>query len=307
MLPTTLSLHKSPLGWSLLPRVRLISSSNNRRVQYPEYVDAIPSVTFQAGPVLYSTVPMITPTEPQVVLPVQYSPTSSSSIDSASLAQQVIYSTPSVSYQARSSTTAATYSRSNKPGSSTITRRHPQLSSPNNGSSCSTNRTIFLSNLPYKVTLNTLKDLLGRAGRVERCDVHKDRRNPDRAKGTATATFRSGKEAAAAIQSFDGVRWEGLTIRVKYDREAGAVGGNEDRGIARNGTARETGREELRERRGEGPLVVNGSRANAGAPRRRSSDSAYSETDTDTDTSTSDGKLSAPSPEGANPHTWQMT
>ncbi|WPH00186.1 RNA-binding domain-containing protein [Acrodontium crateriforme] len=82
---------------------------------------------------------------------------------------------------------------------------------------------IFVSNLPYQVGWQDLKDLFRQAvtvGAVIRADVHQ---LPDgRPKGTGVVAFDNPTDAQNAIQQFNGYDWQGRPIEVREDRYAGA-------------------------------------------------------------------------------------
>lgn len=90
-------------------------------------------------------------------------------------------------------------------------------------------RQIYVSNLPYNVGWQDLKDLFrqaARAGGVIRADVHM---GPDgRPKGSGIVVFESPEDARNAIQQFNGYDWQGRMLEVREDRFAGpgmGVGG----------------------------------------------------------------------------------
>lgn len=84
-------------------------------------------------------------------------------------------------------------------------------------------RQIYVSNLPYNVGWQDLKDLFrgaARAGGVIRADVHI---GPDgRPKGSGIVVFENPEDARNAIQQFNGYDWQGRLIEVREDRFAGA-------------------------------------------------------------------------------------
>ena len=122
--------------------------------------------------------------------------------------------------------------------------------------------------------------MLREAGRVERCQVHEERRQTlvgggctatGRPKGTATATFRTTDEAHEAIRRFDKRVVLGRAIRCRFDKEGGSKTAAEEREEDARGQAvriKERVREKEKEnrppaamrRRSDGPLVVNGGR-----------------------------------------------
>ncbi|KAI1149718.1 hypothetical protein F4825DRAFT_39003 [Nemania diffusa] len=88
------------------------------------------------------------------------------------------------------------------------------------------NRQLYISNLPYTVGWQDLKDLFRQAARngaVIRADVHL---GPDgRPKGSGIVMFESPDDARSAIQQFNGFEWQGRMLEVREDRFANAGGG----------------------------------------------------------------------------------
>ncbi|KKZ64699.1 hypothetical protein EMCG_09403, partial [[Emmonsia] crescens] len=84
-------------------------------------------------------------------------------------------------------------------------------------------RQIYVSNLPFNVGWQDLKDLFRQAahqGAVVRADVHVD--PSGRPKGSGIVAFESADDARNAIQQFNGYDWQGRTLEVREDRYAGA-------------------------------------------------------------------------------------
>ncbi|KAK2807505.1 hypothetical protein FQN50_005373 [Emmonsiellopsis sp. PD_5] len=102
-------------------------------------------------------------------------------------------------------------------------------------------RSIFIQNLTSDTTWQHLKDYLRTAGTVERCDIPEDRKGGGRrARGYATATFRTKEEAQRAIKFFDNSCFRGSKIRVRFDRDNGGSSSGSGNGghtvsINRNG------------------------------------------------------------------------
>ncbi|TKA69732.1 hypothetical protein B0A55_05269 [Friedmanniomyces simplex] len=90
---------------------------------------------------------------------------------------------------------------------------------------------IFVSNLPYQVGWQDLKDLFRQAvniGQILRADVHM---MPDgRPKGTGIVAFDNPDDAANAITMYNGYDWQGRVIEVREDRYAGGAGFGGPRG-----------------------------------------------------------------------------
>jgi len=89
-------------------------------------------------------------------------------------------------------------------------------------------RQIYVSNLPYTVGWQDLKDLFRQAGAVVRADVHI---GPDgRPKGSGIVAFETPDDARNAIAQFNGYDWQGRQLEVREDRFAGAGGFGMGRG-----------------------------------------------------------------------------
>ncbi|KAA8894272.1 hypothetical protein FN846DRAFT_913077 [Sphaerosporella brunnea] len=89
-------------------------------------------------------------------------------------------------------------------------------------------RQIYVSNLPYTVGWQDLKDLFRQAGAVVRADVHI---GPDgRPKGSGVVAFETPEDARNAIAQFNGHDWQGRQLEVREDRFAGAGGFGMGRG-----------------------------------------------------------------------------
>lgn len=92
-------------------------------------------------------------------------------------------------------------------------------------------RQLYISNLPYTVGWQDLKDLFrqaARTGGVIRADVHL---GPDgRPKGSGIVVFETPDDARNAIQQFNGYDWQGRILEVRPDRFANANMGFGGRG-----------------------------------------------------------------------------
>ncbi|KIX00756.1 uncharacterized protein Z518_09821 [Rhinocladiella mackenziei CBS 650.93] len=87
-------------------------------------------------------------------------------------------------------------------------------------------RQLYVSNLPFNVGWQDLKDLFRQAaqeGGVIRADVHMD--PTGRPKGTGIVAFESANDARNAIAQFNGYDWHGRALEVREDRYAGSTGG----------------------------------------------------------------------------------
>jgi len=92
---------------------------------------------------------------------------------------------------------------------------------------------LYVGNLAYSVTNEDLKDLFSQAGTVESVAVITDKFS-GQSKGFGFVEMADAKEAANAIQSFDGSDLKGRNIKVNEakPRESGGGGGgggNRDR------------------------------------------------------------------------------
>ncbi|ETN46635.1 uncharacterized protein HMPREF1541_00821 [Cyphellophora europaea CBS 101466] len=92
-------------------------------------------------------------------------------------------------------------------------------------------RQLYISNLPFNIGWQDLKDLFRQAaqeGGVIRADVHMDQTG--RPKGTGIVAFESPNDARNAIQQFNGYDWQGRALEVREDRYAGGGMGYGGRG-----------------------------------------------------------------------------
>ncbi|OJJ49208.1 hypothetical protein ASPZODRAFT_59811 [Penicilliopsis zonata CBS 506.65] len=92
-------------------------------------------------------------------------------------------------------------------------------------------RQLYISNLPFNVGWQDLKDLFRQAaqqGAVIRADVHTD--PTGRPKGSGIVAFESPDDARNAIQQFNGYDWHGRALEVREDRYAGSGPGFGGRG-----------------------------------------------------------------------------
>jgi RNA recognition motif-containing protein len=72
---------------------------------------------------------------------------------------------------------------------------------------------LYVGNLAYAVTENDLNKLFSQAGKVESAAVVMDRLS-GRSKGFGFVEMADPKDAASAIQSFDGTEFMGRNIKV---------------------------------------------------------------------------------------------
>lgn len=145
------------------------------------------------------------------------------------------------------------------------------------------NRTVFLSKLPYTAAGQAVRHLLEEFGTIERCDVPLDRTSPNKIQGTAIVTFNEPNDAARAIRNLNAIKWKGVTISARWDRESASTSSGSslldrppraspgDPGAGTHTEARREDGEARSQRRhaGDGPLIVNGSRGNVAPSRSR--------------------------------------
>ncbi|EWC47997.1 hypothetical protein DRE_02879 [Drechslerella stenobrocha 248] len=89
------------------------------------------------------------------------------------------------------------------------------------GSGAGGGRQIFVSNLPFHVGWQDLKDMFRQAGSVVRADVHIG--HDGRPKGSGIVAFETPEDAKNAIQQFNGYDWQGRVLEVREDRFAGST------------------------------------------------------------------------------------
>lgn len=82
-------------------------------------------------------------------------------------------------------------------------------------------RQIFVSNLPFHVGWQDLKDMFRQAGTVLRADVHMG--HDGRPKGSGIVAFETPEDAKNAIAQFNGYDWQGRVLEVREDRFAGST------------------------------------------------------------------------------------
>ncbi|KAN0063386.1 hypothetical protein ACQY0O_004552 [Thecaphora frezii] len=81
---------------------------------------------------------------------------------------------------------------------------------------------LLISNLPYRVRWQDLKDLFRKAGTVLRADVSL---SPDnRSRGYGTVLMATEEDAIKASEVLDGFTWQGRTLEVRIDRSGALVG-----------------------------------------------------------------------------------
>ncbi|MFH1729522.1 MAG: RNA-binding protein [Pseudomonadota bacterium] len=88
---------------------------------------------------------------------------------------------------------------------------------------------IYVGNLSYTVTDESLEELFSQCGKVESAKVITDR-DSGRSKGFGFVEMSSSQEAAAAIEKFNGTEFDNREIKVseakpKSDNRRGGGGG----------------------------------------------------------------------------------
>lgn len=78
---------------------------------------------------------------------------------------------------------------------------------------------VFVGNLPFSTTWQTLKDLMRTAGDVVRADVMQTKWGKSR--GFGTVVFNTPEEAAAAVEKFQGYNLDGRQIDIRPGRDVG--------------------------------------------------------------------------------------
>jgi hypothetical protein len=102
-------------------------------------------------------------------------------------------------------------------------RQRSRSTSPSSGEP---SKRVFVGNLSYETSWQTLKDEMRAAGNVIRCDIQKD----GRSSGNAIVEYDSDEGASAAIEQLMDTEIDGRKIYIRYDKEAkGFSGGNNGR------------------------------------------------------------------------------
>ncbi len=94
---------------------------------------------------------------------------------------------------------------------------------------------LFVGNLPYSMTEDTLQAEFGAYGQVDEVAVITDRET-GRPRGFAFVTMNNDDEAQKAMENLNGAQWDGRTIAVNEARaKTGGGGGGGGRGGDRRG------------------------------------------------------------------------
>ena len=88
---------------------------------------------------------------------------------------------------------------------------------------------IYVGNMSFKTTEDTLRDLFGQHGTVDEVAVVNDRET-GRPRGFAFVTMSNDDEARAAIEAINGQEFEGRTLNVNEARPKTEGGGGGGRG-----------------------------------------------------------------------------
>jgi len=83
---------------------------------------------------------------------------------------------------------------------------------------------IYVGNLSYETTEETLRDLFGQHGDVEEVAVISDR-DTGRSRGFAFVTMPDAQQAQAAISALNGTDFEGRSLNVNEARQKSAGSG----------------------------------------------------------------------------------
>ena len=100
---------------------------------------------------------------------------------------------------------------------------------------------LYVGNLPFSATDDSLRDLFGQAGQVESAKIITDR-DTGRSKGFGFVEMSSDQEASEAIKKFNGTDFDGRSLTVNearpmVPRDGGGGGGG--RGGNRGGGGRQ--------------------------------------------------------------------
>ena len=92
---------------------------------------------------------------------------------------------------------------------------------------------VYVGNLSYETSWQTLKDHMKEAGEVVRVDIAY--RHDGKSRGFAIVQFASAKSAAKAIKMFNETDLDGRTIMVREDDGSSQVSGKGGKGARRGG------------------------------------------------------------------------
>jgi RNA recognition motif-containing protein len=90
---------------------------------------------------------------------------------------------------------------------------------------------IYVGNLPYSVTEETLRTLFEPYGEIVSCKNITDY-DTGRSKGFAFVEMATKEEASAAIEGLDGTELEGRTLRVNHAQDKKDGGGRRNRSFS---------------------------------------------------------------------------
>ena len=80
-------------------------------------------------------------------------------------------------------------------------------------------RSVFVSKLNFKAEEKDVRALLASAGSIVKCNVPKDSKTK-KSKGRAQVEFATAEAARTAIENFDGKQFMGMTLKVRFDKDA---------------------------------------------------------------------------------------
>jgi len=86
---------------------------------------------------------------------------------------------------------------------------------------------LYVGNIPWRASVDELRDLFAQFGNVEDCFIPQDRES-GRPRGFAFVTMASGSDQA--IQNLNETEWQGRTIRVNEAQPPSGGGGGGFRG-----------------------------------------------------------------------------
>merc|ERR1712117_503653 len=76
-------------------------------------------------------------------------------------------------------------------------------------------RCLYVGNLPFRASWQSVKDMFKEYGNVIRCDIAKD--YDGRSRGYANVLFETQEDARAAIDNLNGADFEGRSMVVRFE------------------------------------------------------------------------------------------
>jgi RNA recognition motif-containing protein len=95
-------------------------------------------------------------------------------------------------------------------------------------------RKLYVGNLPYSATEQTLRDAFSQSGTVDSVSLITDR-DSGQSKGFGFVEMATEQEAQAATQALNGSTMDGRQIKVNEAKPKGSGGGGGSRGGSRGG------------------------------------------------------------------------